>query len=146
MDDFIFINCMLYLLKSSLFGMLLVHYVEWLFRYRINRRNFAIGWIVCALTLALRNLLLEVDMWIAHVLANLLLIPFVILGLSLCTRRINDLGIARNPYLVFLFFILTLPFFIYLLLKEGQPSTNEDGPPPPSDISFPADILGLRGC
>jgi len=114
-----------------------------LFKSRINRSTFYLGWLLYILVFVLFTFLdssFNFDFYIAL----LIIIPLLILGTSLYVRRLHDLGLSGFWTLLIFVPIVNIVFNFYLYFRRGQDMTNKYGEKPSFNNNYLSNLLALN--
>jgi uncharacterized membrane protein YhaH (DUF805 family) len=125
--------------------------VKNLFKGRLNRRNFLIGFLLYLLVASLLVLFMILPLLSSNSndipSLNILLfiaidIILLVFGSSLFIRRLHDMGKSGWYLLIVIMPVVVWFFLLWVFLKGGQKDSNKYGDKPSEKIRFPADILG----
>jgi uncharacterized membrane protein YhaH (DUF805 family) len=122
-----------------------------LFKGRLNRRNFLIGFLLYLLIAFVLVILMVLPLLGSNSndIPSLNILVFIVIDIillifaySLFIRRLHDIG-KSGWYLLLVIIPVVIWFFLFWVsLKGGQKDSNKYGDKPSEKIRFPADILG----
>lgn len=109
--------------------------VKNLFKGRLNRRNYLLGFIIQWIIYIILTSILENAFFILFAL-------FFFMGFSLNARRLHDLGYSGWFNLLIIIPFVGLLLLLYLLIAPGQKIENKYGLPTASSLNFRKTLLG----
>ena len=124
-----------------------------LFKGRLNRRNFLIGFILYLLIASLLVLFMILPLFssnsndipslniLVFIVVDIILLVF---GSSLFIRRLHDMGKSGWYLLLVIIPVVVWFFLLWVFLKDGQKDSNKYGDKPSEKVRFPADILNRK--
>lgn len=120
-------------------------YIANLYKGRLNRRNFLIGFILPSLSYVIFALPMYIlpDGSVRNIFFGTALISFYLLEVSLLTRRFHDFGWSSWSILLIFVPFLNIYVLFNLYFKKGDQFDNKYGKITNKKVKFPLDILNL---
>lgn len=126
-----------------------MNFITNLYRGRINRRNFLLGWVLNAV-LSAALLLIPIFLFRGlsdlnfNILFGIMYLMFNVIMFSLIVRRSHDLGYSALFLLLLLIPFIDFIYFLMLFVRNGQDKENKYGKKPLGRISVKNAILNLK--
>jgi uncharacterized membrane protein YhaH (DUF805 family) len=96
------------------------------FNGRARRKEYWMFTLICCI-LVFIPFFIEAFLGIFPVLSNIILLALIIPSVAVCVRRLHDVGKSGWWYFVNLIPIIGPLYFLYLMIKDGQPDANQWG-------------------
>lgn len=124
-----------------------------LYKGRLNRRNFIIGWAIFFMLIAMVSMMVYGNQpqnnkmpTVSPEQTVLMVISFIIFYyyvLSLYARRLHDIGLSGWFAVVTFIPYVNVLFLLAMAAIPGKKEDNKYGKKPHKDVKFPNDILNL---